>query len=182
MRDRRSPWLGSRIDYESHIGEHLAEVERDVLGDGFAVCPAFGAHFSSGYVHTVGLVGRGLPEVVLCGFVPELGEVIVGRIAVALLSAGWGRLSDVGMCDGRFVNVLVDDARGQSVEFGFAAMGPDHVVLELADRFYMRRVPFVYAVTEGWPCVPCSGVKDTVVACTCVFSCWHMRCRVPSDP
>lgn len=177
------PWSGDRIEYEGHITEHVHEIQRDMPRGGWVVRTAFAEHFSTGYTYTIGLSGLGYPEIVMCGFVPALAEILTSRIAGAVARSGWRFLAPITepeMCDGRSVAISVDNARRQSATFRFNALTRDDIVLELADRYYGQRVPFVFADTNGWPCPKC--LTDPDAPCTCLFSCWHLRCRIPADP
>lgn len=172
--DRDSPQWHARMD--AYLDTHI---QPQVMANGYALQSVFGKTATDGFVYTVGLTARRLPEIILRYMYPDLAGILLAQLAQAVADTGW---TPAQMTDGRTVTITADLARDQDAAFSFQAhdQTDNDCTVGIAARFYGRRVPAVLAVTDGWPCPPCTGQPETT--CTCVFACWHKRCAIPADP
>lgn len=130
-----------------------------------------------GFMYTIGLTGRGWPELVVSGFYHPVAQVLLMELCEAVQAAGAvpraGQKYTVPMGDAQ---VRVRLARRPPAEVRDKPLG-------WAVRMYQRPVPGLAVRVQGWPCPKCTPCdKETAAACTCAFECGWQYCPTLPAP
>lgn len=173
------------INLESHMMEHMAEIESAIADKTFAIQHVFGSTTSDGFLYTIGLTNLNIPELRIGDFHYQLGGSILSTIASNVIAEFTDLASSGGDVAATMVThegFVIDMEECGTPRFSFAAPSVFDTdrPLGMAHRFYGRRVLYRDIVTNGWPC-PCCVQRDTNLDCTCEFSCWWKGCDMLSD-
>jgi hypothetical protein len=127
----------------------------------------------AGFMYTIGLTGRGWPELVVSGFYHPVAQALLMALCDAVQAAGAvprpGQQYTVPIGDDSAVLRL---ARRAPAEQRDKPLG-------WANRVYHRQVPALAVRAAGWPCPRCTPCdKETAAACTCRFECGWQFCSL----
>lgn len=155
------------------IADHVDQQIRPVVESrGFAVQQIDTGDARTSFCYTIGLTGRGYPELLVSGFHPVLAFTLLRMLGDRLLAE-----FEVGTVVDRTRLLLPLGPEGMPVAFWLLAPTPEQDRDEgpgLAKFYYQQWVPHLRVKAAGWPCDRCTAHYGERARCTCKFACtWH---------
>ena len=176
-------------EYADNQRAYFQRIRESISKIGFSATHVFSpdGRSSSGFIYTIGLTEKNLPELRISQFHHLLAGEVIGQMAPQIIAEHGNRFATAEgaaacLAAGGGYDVDIQEDGQPPVRFGFRlpSVFDGDRPLGAATAYYGRRVMHVEVTAEGWPCPRCAPLDDQQ-PCTCTFSCWWNACGKLSE-
>ena len=173
--------------FNTRLQNYSHQIEKLIQQNGYMIQEVFGETTQTqGFLYTIGLTEKSIPELRLNNFHPMLGNYILQTITQQVIHDHTNNKTDQRATTNTLKNhpgydIDLGDDGQPPTRFTFTAPSAFHENgIGVAHHYYNRTVDYLDVTTQGWPCPRCVP-QDPTKPCTCTFSCWWRACAMLSE-